>query len=209
MPAARAQGGVPAVGARSMARCSSRPGSPRILDSRLRSRCALGTFRSRRLQQELRFRLRVGSLSGTAPHRIPAAPSVCRGEAAASLLPSCARRQLRGNHGDGAHPGRAASLKGQASRRGIPPPLGTSWGPGRRRPPSLPAPSGPPGPPQAAPPALRRTTGKRLVPLGLTQPQGRGVFLCSKGVLREPGSLSSPGGTWGELRRGLSGGCLF
>lgn len=148
LPAVRAQGGVPAVGARSMARCSSRPGSPRILDSRLRSRCALGTFRSRRLQQQLPFWLRVGSLSGSAPHRIPAAPSVCRGEAAASLLPSCARRQHRGNHGDGAHPGRAASLKGQASRPGSPLPSGPRGGLGGGALPPYPRQAGRPGHPK-------------------------------------------------------------
>lgn len=120
-PAARAQGGVPAVGARSMARGSSRPGRPRFPVSWLRALCALGTFGSRWLPQRLPFRLRVGSGSGSAGYQIPAATSFCRGEAAASLPPSGARSQHRGNHGDGAHPGRAASLKGQASRRGIPP----------------------------------------------------------------------------------------
>lgn len=58
-----------------------------------------------------------GSRSGWARRRVPAAPSVCRGEAAA-YLPH--RRLHRGNHGDGAHPVRAASLKRHASRGGIP-----------------------------------------------------------------------------------------
>lgn len=102
-------------------------------NSGVRTRCALGTFRLRRRQQRLPFRLRVGSRSGSVGRQVPSAPSVCRGEAAASLPPSGARRLHRGNHGDRAHPSRAASLKGQASHKGILLPSGLRWGQRRRR----------------------------------------------------------------------------
>lgn len=154
LPAARARGGVPAVGARSMARGPLRPCRPRTPGSGLCARCALGTFRLRQRRLQLLFRQRVGSRSGSARRRVPAAPSVCSGEAAASLPPSGARRLHRGNHGDGAHPGRAASLKGQASRQGSLSPRdlgdcrGGSGSPSQAR--------GPLGPPHAAPPAPRR-----------------------------------------------------
>lgn len=53
--------------------------------SGLRAQCALSTFLSLRRRQRLPFRLRICSRSGSAGRRVPAAPSVCRGEAAASL----------------------------------------------------------------------------------------------------------------------------
>lgn len=72
---------------------------------------------------------------GSAQRRVPAAPSVCRGEAAA-YLPH--RRLHRGNHGDGAHPVRAASLKRQASCGGIPLPWDLGGGREGCRPLALP-----------------------------------------------------------------------
>lgn len=154
-PAARARGAVPAVGARGMARGPSRSGRPRIPGSRLSAGCALGTFRSQRRRPWLPFQLRFGSRTGSAGCRVPAAPSVCRGEAAASLPPWGARRLHRGNHGDQAHPGRAASLKGQDSHRGNPLPWGPRWEPGRWRPsnPHHPARPEPPRPPLGEPQA--------------------------------------------------------
>lgn len=89
-PAARAQGGVPAVGARSMARGPLRPGRPRIPGYGPFARGALCTFGSRR--RRLPFRLRVGSGSGSAspqlppsvgeklqPPSLPPAPAACTG----------------------------------------------------------------------------------------------------------------------------------
>lgn len=179
--AARERGGVPAVGAGSMARGPRRSGRPRIPGSRLRAQCALCTLRSRRRQQRLPFRLRICSRSGSSGRRVPAASSVCRGAAAASLPPSGARSLHGGNHGDRAHPSRAASLKRQASHRGIPHPSGPRWGRGGGGPPTTDT-----GTPQTAPSARSRSGYLAAGARRLSRQQG---------VLREPHSLSSPGGT--------------
>lgn len=157
-------------------------------NSGIRTRRALCTFRLRRRQQRLPFPLRVGSRSGSVGRQIPAAPSVCRGEAATSLPPSGARRLHRGNHGDRAHPSRAASLKGQASHKGTFLPSGHRWGQRRRRS------SYHPGCPQATHPDTRRITGERQVPPGILSRRGEASFSAA-GILRKPSSLSSPRGT--------------